>query len=256
MPTFLIFKDGDLVQTISGADKKALTDAVTKFAAGGVSETAAGAAGKDAPENAGFWFGAAIPKSYQNITDEVELKNIDLLNCNNDVGPGKTLFYASSPSGLNPKTKAKDDLDWVESDADEQLMLFMPFQSSIKLHSLHITSLPPKDQKDDDDEVAMRPKTIKLYTNRSHILGFDAADDIDPTQEIKIAPEDWDEKTGTAKVELRFVKFQRISSLILYFVDGDGDSEKLRVDRIRLFGEAGEPREQGKLEKIGDAGGE
>jgi hypothetical protein len=55
---------------------------------------------------------------------------------------------------------------------------------------------------------------------------------------------------------LRFVKFQNVTSLVLFFVDGDGDSEKLRVDRIRIVGDAGEKRSMGKLEKIGDEPGE
>ena len=102
----------------------------------------------------------------------------------------------------------------------------------------------------------MRPKTIHLYTNRSQVLGFDEAEDIPPVQTATIQPEDYDPKTGTAKIELRFVKFQSVSSMVMFFVDGDGDSDKLRVDRIRILGEAGEKRDKGQLEKIGDEVGE
>ncbi|WEW59537.1 Thioredoxin-like protein 1 [Emydomyces testavorans] len=253
MPTFIIFKEGDIVYTIRGADNKSLTDAVRKFASGVEGGEAGAAAGGESSESSSNWLGVAVPKGYQDITEQVELKSIDLLNCDNDIGPGRALFEKTEPSALKPKAKEQSKPDWVESDTDEQLMLFMPFKASLKIHSLHITSLPPKDE---DDEVPMRPKTIKLYINRSHIIGFDEADDIQPTQEIMIGPKDWDTKTGTAKVELRFVKFQRVSSLVLYFVDGDGDNEKIRVDRIRLFGESGEKMEMGKLEKFGDSGGE
>lgn len=101
----------------------------------------------------------------------------------------------------------------------------------------------------------MRPKTIKLFTNRPHNLGFDEADDIPPTQEIEIKTSDWN-ANGTANISLRFVRFQNITSLVLFVVDGDGDSEKVRLDRVRLIGESGEKREMGKLEKIGDEPGE
>lgn len=101
----------------------------------------------------------------------------------------------------------------------------------------------------------MRPKTIKLFTNRTHNLGFDEADDIDPTQTIEINESDWN-SNGTANLPLRFVRFQNISSLVIFVVDGDGDGEKVRLDRVRLIGESGEKREMGKLEKIGDAPGE
>jgi hypothetical protein len=110
-----------------------------------------------------------------------------------------------------------------------------------------ITSLPPASE----DDAPMRPKTIRLYSNRHNILGFEEADDIEPTQTITISKEDWD-STGTATINTRFVKFQSVSSLVMYFTDGDGDDDKVRVDRIRLIGEAGAKREMGKLEKVGD----
>lgn len=95
----------------------------------------------------------------------------------------------------------------------------------------------------------MRPKTIQIYSNRPHILGFEEAEDIPATQAITLSANDWD-STGTATVSLRFVKFQNVSSLVLFIVDGDGEGEKVRVDRIRVIGETGEKRDPGKLEKV------
>ena len=95
----------------------------------------------------------------------------------------------------------------------------------------------------------MRPKTLKIYSNRPHNVGFDEAEDIPATQEITLSTSDWD-ATGTADVALRFVKFQNITSMVIFVVDGDGDSEKVRLDRVRIIGETGEKRDQGKLEKI------
>ena len=129
-------------------------------------------------------------------------------------------------------------------------MLYIPFQSTLKIHSIHLTALPPTSE--DNDEVVMRPKTIKLYTNRAQILGFDEADDILPTQEITLSAKDWDPKTATARVEMRFVKFQNVTSLVVFVVSGDGNNEKVRLDRIRIIGETGEKRDLGKLEKAGD----
>jgi hypothetical protein len=57
-------------------------------------------------------------------------------------------------------------------------------------------------------------------------------------------------------VELRFVKFQNISSIVIFVADGDGDGEKTRIDRIRLFGDEGAKRDMGKLEKFGEEAGE
>ena len=251
IPTFLLFKNAKVFHTVRGADPKSLAEGVQKLIA--EAGTAASSSGGGEGSSNGTWLGASTPKGYQDITSEVEVKGTELLNCDNGVAARKALFDTSKPSALNGKDKAESTRpDWAESDTDEQLMVFIPFQSILKVHSLHVTSLPPKDE----DEAPMRPKTLKLYTNRTHIIGFDEADDVEPTQTITLEPRDWDEKTGTAKVELRFVKFQRVSSLVLYVVDGDGDEERVRIDRLRVIGEAGEKRDMGKLEKIGDEPGE
>lgn len=249
MPTFLILKNGREVSRIKGANGKELSEAVKKLAAEAESSSGSGGFG-DVGSSSGGWAGAALPRGYSDITEQVDVRGLDLLNADTEAaGTARTLFETSKPSGLAGKGKATDR-DWVESDTDEQLMLFVPFQSTLKLHTIHLTSLPGKSE-DDDDEAPMRPRTIKLFTNRAHNLGFEEADDIPVTQEISLKPEDWDEKTGTAKLELRFVKFQNITSVVMFVVDGEGDGEKVRLDRIRLIGESGEKRDMGKLEKIG-----
>jgi hypothetical protein len=116
---------------------------------------------------------------------------------------------------------------------------------------MQITSIPPQD----DDEAPMRPRTIKLFSNKPHNLGFEEAEDMTATQVIELTEKDWNQD-GTASIGLRYVKFQNINSLVLFVVEGDGDGEKVRIDRIRLIGEAGERREMGKLEKVGDEPGE
>jgi hypothetical protein len=261
MPTFIMFKRGRVVSTIRGADPKKLSEAVQKLATeannmeseGGEESASAGAAGD--------WLGASLPRNYGDITDQVSVKDLDLLNRASERGSAKVLFDQSKPSSLGGgkgKQKSGQEDDWVESDTDEQLMLYIPFNSTLKIHSLHITSLPPStpDEGEDEDELPMRPRTLRLFINRATILGFEDAEDNEPVQVATIAPEDWDSKTGTAKVDLRFVKFQKVTSLIVFFVDGDGEREKIRVDRIRVIGEAGEKRDLGKLEKIGDEAGE
>lgn len=127
-------------------------------------------------------------------------------------------------------------------------MIFMPFQANLKIHSLHITSQNPSEE---DDELPSRPKLLKLFINRPSILGFDEADGLPATQEITLSEKDWDAKTNTAKVELRFVKFQNVTSMVLFVVESEGSNEKVRIDRLRIVGESGEKRD-GKIEKISD----
>ncbi|KAF3387628.1 Thioredoxin-like protein 1 [Penicillium rolfsii] len=257
-PTFIVFENGRSIKTVAGADPQKLTEVVRKLASEATKSDGGSGEGSGAT-----WLGAEVAARYTDVTDQVDTKGLDLLNRDNQFGEPRVLFDTSKPSALAGKGKGKSEgsssgADWVESDTDEQLMLYLPFQSKLKIHSLHVTSLPPAagESDVDDDELPMRPRTIKLYTNTAHVLGFEQAEDTNPEQTIEIKPEQWDAKTGTATIDLRFVKFQNVTSLVIFFVDGDGESEKLRVDRIRLIGDAGEKRAMGKLEKIGDEPGE
>jgi len=71
------------------------------------------------------------------------------------------------------------------------------------------------------------------------------------TQAITLSEKDWD-SIGTATISLRFVKFQNVTSLVVFIVDGEGSGERVRIDRIRIIGETGEKRDLGKLEKVDD----
>lgn len=256
----MVFENGRKTQTVQGADPRRLNEVIQKLASEATKSDSGPGESIESGSGGGTWTGAAIAKGYSDVTEQVDMKGLELLNRDNEAGEVRVLFDSSKPSGLETKGKGKDvsgGKDWVESDTDEQLMLYIPFKSTLKVHSMHITSLPPTEsEEEEDEEVPMRPKTISLYTNRSHVLGFDEADDIPAVQTVEIKDGDWDAKTGTAKIDLRFVKFQNVTSLVMFFVDGDGDGEKLRVDRVRVVGEAGEKRTMGKLEKIGDEPGE
>jgi hypothetical protein len=253
-PLFVIFKNGLQVSKFNGQNPQQLSENIKKLAAevesgeGGFGEASGSSTG-----GAG-WRGAALPRGYTDVTDQVDVRGLDLLNSDSEFGGVRTLFETGAPSSLNKgkgaSTGKDTKSDWVESDVDEQLMLYIPFTSTLKIHTLQITSLPPKSD-DDDDEAPVRPKTIRLYTNRQHNLGFEEAEDIEPTQTFELKPSDWDESTGTAKLELRFVKFQNVYSVVVFVVDGEGDGEKTRIDRVKIVGESGEKREMGKLEKVG-----
>ncbi|KAG9676544.1 DUF1000-domain-containing protein, partial [Aureobasidium melanogenum] len=245
MPTFMVFKNGRETQRIRGADPKALDAAVKSLASEAESSGDASSS-----SSSGTWIGASLPRGYSDITDSVDLLNLDFLNVDSEAGNARTVFNTAQPSAIS-KSSSSAGKDWIESDTDEQLMMYMPFQSSLKVHSIHITSFPTEG---DDDIV--RPRTLKLYTNKSNVLSFDEAESIPSTQDITLQESDWDAKTGTARLDLRFVKFQNVTSLVIFVSEGEGEGEKTRIDRIRIIGETGEKRAMGKLEKIGDEQGE
>ncbi|KIX06940.1 thioredoxin [Rhinocladiella mackenziei CBS 650.93] len=238
MPTFMIFKNAQQVEFIEGADPRKLSN-VVKQLANEANKMEAGEVG--GVPSSGTWLGAELPRGYSNVTSQVDVLGMELLNWDSSHGSARTLI-----SGDKPKGQADAQADWVESDTDEQLMFYIPFQSILKIHSVQLTSLPDTT---DDDESPSRPKLIKFYTNRPRILGFDEAEDTQATQEVTLSEKDWDPKTGTAKIDLRIVKFQNVTSLVLFVVESEGDNEKVRIDRVRIIGETGEKRDA-TIEKI------
>lgn len=249
MPTFIVFKNQKEVQRVQGANIQALNAAVMNLAREaeamqGASGSASGGFGSgQGSTSGGVWSGAPVAKGYQDIAEEIEKKALDIMNANTEVGSARVLFESTQP-GKDPKAR-----DWVESDTDEQLMIYIPFQSTLKLHSIHITSLPP--YSDDDDKVK-RPRTLKLYANRPTIVGFEEAEGMIPTQKVTLTADDWDKETGTAVINTKFVKFQSVFSLTIFVFEGEDDCDRVRIDRIKFVGEPREKREPGKLEKVGE----
>lgn len=137
-PTFLIFRDGQLKENVSGANPNELGTIIEKLAthvrALGDGAGGAGSAGGSGDTD---WKGADLPRGYTDITDQVEIKGCELLNADEDAGPVKVLFETSKPSGLSGKSAAKD---YVQSGADDQLLLYIPFQGIIKLHTLQVST--------------------------------------------------------------------------------------------------------------------
>jgi hypothetical protein len=59
--------------------------------------------------------------------------------------------------------------------------------------------------------VSHGPKTIKLYANKQN-MDFDDADSVQETQTLELQESDLD---GKSIINLRFVKFQNISSVVV-----------------------------------------
>ena len=166
-PTFLIFESGKLAEKLQGDDLEGLQTRATKLSDGGqLSEEMEGlqtrakklsdvrkmqkplehvAKNKDSPHVVGgttasapgeTWRGAELPRGYNDITDQVDIRDCEVLNADDEAGTVRVLFEPSKPSALNNgKGTSKD---WVQSGSDDQLLLYVPFQSIAKLHTLQV----------------------------------------------------------------------------------------------------------------------
>jgi thiol-disulfide isomerase/thioredoxin len=135
MPTFIIFRNAKVADRVQGADPVKLQSIVKKLS--DEVENMGGATGEASGSNNGAsWRGADLPRGYTDITDQIELQRCELLNVDPGAGKVRALFDTAKPSALSGGNGAAKD--WIESDIDPQLLLFMPFQSMLKLHTLQV----------------------------------------------------------------------------------------------------------------------
>lgn len=130
----MVFKDGKETEKILGANAPKLQQVVKdldKIAKEGV-------ASSSSSSSAVSWSNSALPRGYSDITDQIDLKGLELLNADQEFGTVRALVDTAKPSALDSKGKGSDVKDWVESDTDEQLMLYIPFQATLKIHTIQV----------------------------------------------------------------------------------------------------------------------
>jgi hypothetical protein len=144
------------------------------------------------------------------LREAIEMSNGVVLNAKND-GPG----FAALFDGSNATS--------IVSDADEQLLVTVPFRQNVKVHSLRVLS-------SGDDKDAC-PRTLRLFVNRT-AMDFGDAEGDPPTQELEITQ---DQAANGAVVPLKFTKFQSVHSLTIFISDNHGAEETV-LTQIGLIG--------------------
>lgn len=130
----MVFRGGERVEKL-GPEPRKLQDVIKKLVAELDGSQAYGAG----PSGSVDWRKADLPKGYSDVTDQVDVKGLELLNSDSEFGGVRILVDASKPSALDSKGKSGESKkDWVESDTDEQLMMYMPFQAQLKIHTLQV----------------------------------------------------------------------------------------------------------------------
>ncbi|RKP10839.1 galactose-binding domain-like protein [Thamnocephalis sphaerospora] len=123
---------------------------------------------------------------------------------------------------IKPWHERRDTTQIVESDADEQLIVTVPFTGMVKLKSILLFG--PQD--------ASAPAKLKVYVNRDDI-DFDT---VDSTQETQA----WELAHGAGDVceyhTRRLAKFSSVRSITLFFSENFGDD----VTRLSYIGFRGE----------------
>lgn len=136
LPTFILFRDGSVVGKVKGVNPQDLRALIEKLSID-IESGGEGSSGSGSGSGGLAWRGADLPRGYTDISDVADVRGLELLNADTDFSV-RTLFNKSKPSSLGKNPSTGDEKDWVESDTDEQLLLFIPFNSASKLHTIQV----------------------------------------------------------------------------------------------------------------------
>ncbi|KAF2287867.1 hypothetical protein GH714_003033 [Hevea brasiliensis] len=160
------------------------------------------------------------------LVDFVDWSGVECLNQNSS---------HSLPNALKQGYREDDGLN-LESDADEQLLINIPFTQVVKLYSVVVKG--PEEE---------GPKTVKLFSNKEH-MGFSNVNEFPPSDTAILSPDNLKEKP----VVLKYVKFQNVRSLTIFIEDNQSGSDITKVQKIALFGTTVETTDMKGLKKIED----
>ncbi|XP_019428607.1 PREDICTED: PITH domain-containing protein At3g04780-like [Lupinus angustifolius] len=169
---------------------------------------------------------STIPNGQVDLLDFIDWSSVECLNQSST---------HSFPNALKQGYREDDGLH-LESDADEQFLLYIPFTQVIKLNSIVIVG--PEDE---------GPKTVKLFSNKEH-MGFSNVNDFPPSDVAALSLENLKGKP----VLLKYVKFQNVRSLTIFVEDNQTGSELTKVQKILLYGSTVETTDMKGLKKIED----
>uniref|UniRef100_H2ZHR8 Thioredoxin-like protein 1 n=1 Tax=Ciona savignyi TaxID=51511 RepID=H2ZHR8_CIOSA len=132
---------------------------------------------------------------------------------------------------------------YLESDCDPELLLSLTFNQVVKLHSIKCQG--PAD--------GAAPKTIKIFINQPNLMDFDSARDNSPVQMLELSKDD---VVDGKVVPLKFVKFQTVNNVTLFFPDNQDDEETTKIQRIILYGKTVSTTNMEEFKRISGKKGE
>jgi len=122
-------------------------------------------------------------------------------------------------------SKSATSSDYLLSDTDEQLLLNIPFNQTVRIRAIALKT----------SNVPQGPRCIKLLINRPS-LAFDDVEDADEIQFAQVLEVTEDQLKEGQRIPLRFVKFQTVNSLHMFVASNQGGEDETRIDSLDIFG--------------------
>ena len=193
IPTFIGFNKGKMVGKVSGAN------------AAGIDQLAA----KLNEVSQELSLPTRAPKGYVSLMSQIVKNQLEGLNVKDN--------------GLSDVIDKKGIL---ASDCDEQVILSIPFNGIVKVHSIEFTV----------KDLEKAPKVLKCYINQS--FTFDDVETLPPVQEIELNKDNYKQDGAVyhVLVDLKFVKFQSVPKLNIFIENNMGGGDVTVVDGIDMYG--------------------
>ncbi|KAI6225355.1 putative thioredoxin [Aphelenchoides fujianensis] len=183
MPTFVVVINGQKMDSLRGANKEELERLVAKWAQNIPTQHESPVAGQS------------------DLVYFFDKNGIECLNEDDD----KNLRSLLEGSGA------------LVSDCDEQLIINIPFNVPVKIHSIQI-----------EGPAGKKPKNVKIFANTAHTLDFDKAAGAEPIQQLDFSAQ--------SLQGLKFVKFQNVQNIQLFVENNAGGGDQTVIESLRFFG--------------------
>lgn len=155
------------------------------------------------------------PALQHSLYEHIDFDKVETLN-EATSGSGKAIVRKSWAERLQEEPE-------LESDADEQIIMSVPFTGQVKLHSILLRSSPAD----------CAPRTLKVFVNRTD-LDFDTASELQPAQEFELS-----QTSEVQELPVKRALFGKVQRLSLFLEDnfGDGDEDVTRLSYLGFRGE-------------------
>ncbi|XP_071943483.1 thioredoxin-like protein 1 [Antedon mediterranea] len=190
MPTFISMKNGVKLDTVQGAKKDDIIAMIEKHYVAGEDQTSSGVQG------------------HMDLSSFFSKSGCICLNQSDDTDLDNCLRFG--------------DGTYLESDCDEQLLITLEFNQTVKIHSMKLYGPSEKGA-----------KTVKLFINQPHTMDFDQAERNNPVQLLNLTEDDVKEDSI---IPLKFVKLQSVNNLTIFIKDNLGGEETTIIEYLGIIG--------------------
>ncbi|CAG8569920.1 20449_t:CDS:2 [Gigaspora rosea] len=192
-PTFLFFKGGVEIERLFGADRTKMIKLLLK-------QIKIPRENEDNDSN-----------SLINVNSFIKCTQVECLNQN------------LNQHEEHIQSIFKNDDTYLESNDGAKLIILIPFNQVIDLHSIKIVPI----------DIDQAPKEVKIFINRPIILSFDDAEAIREAQKLEFNPTDY---KNNAIIRLRSVGFKKVTNIVLYIKNNIGDMDTTVIKELIFYG--------------------